>query len=55
MPGNWRPYIGVELDNLEQVVERIANEPGILERISVAGRGLLRIMGRLLRLFVFLR
>lgn len=38
MPENWRHYIGIELDNLERVVERIANEPGILERISIAGR-----------------
>ncbi len=38
MPKNWQHYIGIDLDNMEDTVHRIATEPGILERISQAGR-----------------
>lgn len=38
MPENWRHYIGLDLDNFEEAVERIASEPEILERISTSGR-----------------
>lgn len=38
MPENWRHYIGIDLDNLQETVERIAGNPGILERISTEGR-----------------
>jgi hypothetical protein len=38
MPENWRHYIGIDLDNPEHTVERIASEPGILEQISQSGR-----------------
>ncbi len=38
MPENWRHYIGLDLDNFEEAVDRIASEPGILERISTSGR-----------------
>jgi hypothetical protein len=38
IPENWQHYIGIDLDNLEDAVERIASEPGILERISNSGR-----------------
>jgi hypothetical protein len=38
MPENWRHYIGIDLDNLEDAVQRIASEPEILERISISGR-----------------
>lgn len=37
MPENWRHYIGIDLDNIEDTVHRIASDPGLLERISVAG------------------
>jgi hypothetical protein len=35
---NWQHYIGIDLDNLEDTVHRIATDPGILEHISQAGR-----------------
>lgn len=38
MPENWHHYIGVDLDNLQSAVDRIANEPGILEKISTQSR-----------------
>lgn len=38
MPQNWEHYIGINLDNLEECVERIASDPEILERISTSGR-----------------
>ena len=37
-PENWRHYIGIDLDHPQATVDRIANEPEILERISVEGR-----------------
>lgn len=38
MPENWRHYIGVDLDRPERTVERIADDPGCLERIARDGR-----------------
>lgn len=38
MPRNWHHYIGIDLDDLAGAVERIASEPGILERVGRAGR-----------------
>ncbi len=38
MPENWRHYIGIDLDNVQEAADRIANDPGILERISTEGR-----------------
>ncbi|GEM_PF-450654 len=38
MPENWRHYIGIDLDNIQNTVDRIANDPGILEQISQEGR-----------------
>ena len=38
MPENWRHYIGVDLDNVDQVGNRIEAEPEILENISIQGR-----------------
>jgi hypothetical protein len=38
MPENWRHYIGIDLDNLEDAVQRIATDPEILECISISGR-----------------
>lgn len=37
-PENWRHYIGIDLDNLQATVDRIINEPQILEKISTEGR-----------------
>jgi len=38
MPENWRHYIGIDLNNMQEAVDRIADEPGILEKISTEGR-----------------
>ncbi|MEG3937562.1 hypothetical protein QT995_05270 [Microcoleus sp. S36b_A3] len=38
MPENWRHYVGIDLDNMQDTVDRIADDPGILEKISVEGR-----------------
>lgn len=38
MPENWRHYIGVDLDNIQEAIDRIDDDPGILERISTEGR-----------------
>jgi hypothetical protein len=38
MPENWRHYIGIDLDNVQEAVNRIANDPAILERIATEGR-----------------
>lgn len=37
MPENWRHYIGIDLDNIQDSVERIHSDPEILERISIDG------------------
>ncbi len=39
MPENWRHYIGIDLDNIQATVDRIADDPEILEKISIEGRG----------------
>ncbi|MCV3213012.1 glycosyltransferase, partial [Plectonema radiosum NIES-515] len=38
MPENWRHYIGIDLDNVQEAVDRIANDPEIIERIATQGR-----------------
>ena len=38
MPENWRHYIGIDLDNIAESVDRIVEEPEILARISTEGR-----------------
>jgi hypothetical protein len=38
MPQNWRHYIGVDLENLQDTVNRIESDPGLLGMISSAGR-----------------
>ncbi|MEG4007151.1 hypothetical protein QUA41_15700 [Microcoleus sp. Pol11C1] len=38
MPENWRHYVGIDLDNTHDTVARIADDPGILEKISAEGR-----------------
>jgi len=38
MPENWKHYIGVNLNNVPDVIQRINEEPQCLERISVQGR-----------------
>ena len=38
MPENWKHYIGVDLDNVSETIERINSEPEIIERIAIEGR-----------------
>ena len=38
MPENWRHYIGIDLDNISESIDRIADQPELLERISREGR-----------------
>lgn len=38
MPENWRHYVGVDLGNIQETINRIANEPQLLEKISTEGR-----------------
>ncbi|MBW4615427.1 MAG: glycosyltransferase family 1 protein [Desmonostoc vinosum HA7617-LM4] len=38
MPKNWQHYIGIDLDNVQATVDRIADDPGILESVATAGR-----------------
>ena len=38
MPENWKHYIGIDLDNVQQAVDRIKNEPEILEYVAEEGR-----------------
>jgi hypothetical protein len=38
MPQNWHHYIGVDLENLQDTVDRIESDPALLKTISSAGR-----------------
>jgi len=38
MPINWEHYIGIDLDNIQDGIDRIIEEPEILEKISISGR-----------------
>lgn len=38
MPKNWQHYIGIDLDNLQESIDRIADDPEILERVAKQGR-----------------
>ncbi|MEO0834768.1 MAG: glycosyltransferase family 1 protein [Cyanobacteria bacterium J06642_3] len=38
MPENWRHYIGIDLDNMSESIDRIIEQPELLERISHEGR-----------------
>jgi hypothetical protein len=38
MPENWKHYIGVDLRRPEKVIERLMDEPGLLESVSRQGR-----------------
>jgi len=38
MPENWRHYIGIDLGDPGAAVRRIADDPGLLDRIGKAGR-----------------
>lgn len=38
MPKNWQHYIGIDLDNIQNTVDRITEDREILEKISIEGR-----------------
>lgn len=38
MPENWRHYIGIDFDNVQQSIDRIVSEPEILEKVGLEGR-----------------
>ncbi|MEA5550926.1 glycosyltransferase [Anabaena cylindrica UHCC 0172] len=38
MPVNWQHYIGIDLDNVQAAIDRIVDEPEILEKIALQGR-----------------
>ena len=38
LPRNWEHYVGIDLDNIQESVKRIREQPEILERISTQGR-----------------
>ena len=38
MPENWRHYIGIDLDNMDDAIARIIEEPELLPRIAAEGR-----------------
>ncbi|GBE92991.1 glycosyltransferase family 1 protein [Nostoc cycadae] len=38
MPKNWQHYIGIDLDNVQATIDKIAKNPEILEEISTSGR-----------------
>jgi hypothetical protein len=37
-PINWKHYIGVDLDNIQDTFDRIADQPNLLSKIGQAGR-----------------
>lgn len=37
-PENWRHYVGIDFDNIQESVDRVADDPGLLERIAIEGR-----------------
>lgn len=38
MPENWKHYIGVDLRHPERTIERLSEEPGLLERVARQGQ-----------------
>ena len=38
MPVNWEHYIGIDFDRVDEAVDRIIADPGILERVAAAGQ-----------------
>jgi hypothetical protein len=38
MPTNWEHYIGIDLDRVDDAIDRLAADPACLERIAAAGR-----------------
>lgn len=38
IPKNWEHYIGIDLDNIQEAIDRIFDQPEILEKIAAQGR-----------------
>jgi hypothetical protein len=38
LPKNWEHYIGIDLDNIQESIDKIAEQPEVLEKISIQGR-----------------
>lgn len=38
MPENWKHYIGVDLNRVDEAIERLEAEPDLLEKIALGGR-----------------
>lgn len=38
LPVNWTHYIGVDFDRVDVAIDRIASDPGVLERVAAAGQ-----------------
>ena len=38
MPENWKHYIGVDLRRPERAIERVRDEPAVIERVAKAGQ-----------------
>ncbi|WGV28231.1 glycosyltransferase family 1 protein [Halotia branconii] len=38
MPQNWQHYIGIDLDNVQASIDKIADDPEILKRVAIQGR-----------------
>ena len=38
IPKNWEHYIGIDLDNIQATIDRISDQPKILEEIAISGR-----------------
>lgn len=38
MPTNWVHYIGVDLERIDDAIDRLTADPGMLERIAASGR-----------------
>ena len=38
MPENWKHYIGVNLENVDEAIKRLEADPDLLQRVAVEGR-----------------
>jgi len=38
IPKNWEHYIGIDLDNIQESIDRITDHPEILEKVATQGR-----------------
>ena len=38
MPQNWKHYIGIDLENINRDIQRIVDNPGLIEQIGIEGQ-----------------